>query len=160
MRKQLESLLPNVTKANLMLKAFSLTKVPLLFLTGCKVIEMNKTTCKLKMPFKKIVKNHLGSVYFGALSIGADACIGTLATQKIYESNHKINLIFKSFNAQFLKRAMGSTIFICEEGLEIESMVEKAISSKERVNQVITAFAVVGDEKVAEFKLELSLKLK
>lgn len=158
MRKQLETLLPDSTKANLMLKAFGLLKVPLLFATRAHVVDIDDHSCSIKMPFSKVVKNHLGSVYFGALAIGADAAVGLLASHKIYKLNRKISLVFKSFEAQFLKRAEGPTTFICEEGLLIDQMITDTLASGERVSKVINAYALTNGERVAEFKLELSLK--
>lgn len=160
MRKQLESFIPETIKANLMLKAFGLMKVPLLFATRAKVVNINDHSCSIHMPFTKIVKNHLGSVYFGALAIGADACIGLLASHKIYNKNENISLVFKSFKAQFLKRAIGETLFICDQGPLIDEMIEEAVKTKQRVTKVVLAHAMTQNEKVAEFELELSLKLK
>lgn len=160
MRKQLESLISEKTKSNLALKAFGFAKVPLLFATGARVTEITGTTCKIRIPFLKIVKNHLGSVYFGALAIGADACIGFLAFHKIRKREEKISLIFKSFEAQFLKRAVGPTDFICDAGEEIDQLISQTIESGERVHKKIKARAEVKGEIVAEFTLELSLKLK
>ncbi len=160
MIKQLESFLSAKQQANFKLKVFSLTKVPLLFLTGAKVVQIDSKKCLIQMPFNKINKNHLGSVYFGALAIGADACVGLLATDKIQQSGVKVSLIFKSFQAQFLKRAMGPTTFICEQGKEIDELLFRTLESHERQNKVISCYALCLDEKVAEFELELSLKKK
>lgn len=141
-----------------MLKFFSITKVPMLFFTGAKIRQIDEKTCIVQMPFMKFVKNHLGSVYFGALAVGADACVGFLAADKIYDSDKKVNLIFKSFRAQFLKRAVGPVQFICDEGSLIAEMLKETVATGERVNKVIPARAMVYDEIVAEFELELSLK--
>ncbi len=143
-----------------MLKAFGITKVPLLFATGARVTEIDSDHCVIRIPFIRIVKNHLGSLYFGALAIGADACIGFLAAHKIYYSGEKISLVFKSFEAQFLKRAEGATLFICEQGPEIDDMIAEALTKNERVTRKIKARAETNGEVVAEFTLELSLKPK
>ena len=140
------------------MRAFGFFKIPLLFATSPQVISIDEYHCKIKMPFRKIIKNHLGSVYFGALSIGADACIDMLATHKIMKSKKKINLIFKGFHAEFLKRAEGPVIFVCTEGRLIGQMIDEALTTGERVNQSIKATAYVHDEAVAEFELILSLK--
>ena len=160
MRKQLENILPEKIKANLMLKAFGVTRVPLLFATGARVHEINETRCCIRMPFIKIVKNHLGSVYFGALAIGADACVGLLAAHKIYNSGEKISLVFKSFEAEFLKRAEGKTDFICDEGETIDALIEEVLSTGERGHRKISARAECNGETVATFQLELSLKVR
>ena len=160
MRKQLESLIPENTKANLLLKAFAVTKVPLIFATGAKITNVSDESCTVRMPFLKIIKNHLGSVYFGALTIGADVCVGFLAAYKINKSNKNISIVFKTFQAQFLKRAVGPTEFICDEGNKIDKLIEKVITTNERVHKKIKARAVTNGETVAEFTLELSLKMK
>jgi hypothetical protein len=158
--KKVESYIPlkSTTKNTILLRAFGLFKVPLLLMTSPRVIELTPQVCRLVIPYRKIVKNHLGSVYFGALAIGADAVIGMLAIDKIKRSETKVNLIFKSFKAEFLKRAEGDTIFICDKGLEIDEMLQETLASGERVNRIIPAVACVNGEEVARFELELSLK--
>ncbi len=160
MIKQLESYLSQEAKANLRLKAFALTKVPLLFLTRAQVKSINDKKCEIDMPFSKIIKNHWGSVYFGALAIGADACVGLLATYKIDQSGESVSLVFKSFKASFLKRAMGRTTFVCDEGQAIDELLERTLQSDQRQHKTIKAYALVDQERVAEFELELSLKRK
>jgi len=147
-------------KSTLLLRTFGITKVPLLFFCSPSVEELSPTRCHVRIPFRKVVKNHLGSMYFGALAIGADTCIGLLAVDKIDRSGKKINLIFKAFQANFLKRAEGEAIFICEEGMLIDEMIAETIRTGERVNRPVKARAVVKGETVAEFVLTLSLKLK
>jgi acyl-coenzyme A thioesterase PaaI-like protein len=147
-------------KSTLLMRAFGLAKIPLLFMCSPRVIEISDSACKVLMPFRKIVKNHLGSMYFGAMAIGADTCVGMLATDKINQSGKKISLVFKSFKADFLRRAEGDTLFVCEQGEEMNAMIEKVIASGERVSVPFKAQAFVNGEVVAEFELTLSLKLK
>lgn len=142
------------------MKAFSLTQVPLLFATGASVESINDHDCVIKMPFIKINKNHWGSLYFGALSIGADAAVGLLAAYKIRKTSKNISLVFKSFESEFLKRADGPTRFICNEGHRIDELIQRTIESGERVHKKIHARAETRGEIVAKFQLELSLKLK
>lgn len=152
--------IPEPMRTTLVMRAFGFFKIPLLFLTSPKVLAMNETTCKVEIPFRKVVKNHVGSMYFGALAIGADTCVGMLAFDKIKKSKKPVQLVFKDFTASFLKRAEGHTVFICESGAMIDQMIQKAISTGERVNEPIPAKAYVGEDVVAEFTLTLSLKLK
>ncbi|MCB0377702.1 MAG: DUF4442 domain-containing protein [Bdellovibrionales bacterium] len=160
MIKQLQSFIPKTAQANLMLKLVGLTRIPLLFATGCKIEKLDDDVCVVKMPFRKLNKNHLGSMYFGALSIGADACIGIFAQAKIVKSGEKLSLIFKDFKVDFLKRAEGPTRFVCDEGKLIDKTIEEALATGERVSKSIPGYAMVGDQVVAEFVLTLSLKKK
>ena len=160
MQWQLNSLFSQKLRADLALKAFGLARVPLLFLARPRVVKIDDRHCQIEIPLRKLVKNHLGSLYFGALAIGADTCVGLLAFHKIQAVDSDIQLVFKSFAAQFLKRAEHHTQFICEEGEKIDRMIEKARSTGERVHEKLLARAECQGEVVAEFVLELSLKRK
>ena len=104
-------------------------------------------------------------MYFGALCIGADAAGGFIAARALQKvKNGKGSLIFKDFQAKFLKRPEGRTLFTCKDGLAIKEAVIRAEESLERVEIPVTIIATVpeksGDEPVAEFVLTLSLKVK
>ena len=94
----------------------------------------------------------------------ADVAGGYMAMKQIEKSKKKIALSFKDFQASFLKRAHGDTLFVCEQGEEVREFVEKVASSDERMNMPvnITAYTPedLGDEPVAKFVLTLSLKKK
>jgi acyl-coenzyme A thioesterase PaaI-like protein len=152
--------IPANLKHTLGMRAFGLFKIPLLFMASPRVIELSDKACQVEIPFRKIVKNHVGSMYFGALAIGADTCVGMLAFEKIKKSKKPIQLIFKDFTARFIKRAEGDTLFVCEAGAAIDELIELALTSGDRVHRAIPAKAFVGSELVAEFELTLSLKLK
>ena len=82
---------------------------------------------------------------------------------KINESGKNVSLIFKSLSANFLKRAEGDVYFSCVQGKEIAALVMQAIETGERVEmplQVVATVPSIDDERVAEFVLVLSLKLK
>ncbi len=150
---------PKPIRSTFLMRAFGFVKVPLLFACSPKVLELSDSRCLVEIPFRKVVKNHLGSVYFGALAIGADTCVGMLAMDKISDSGKNVSLVFKDFKARFLKRAEGPTVFVCEQGLEVAQLLAETLSSGERQHRTILAYAKVHDETVAEFELTLSLKL-
>jgi acyl-coenzyme A thioesterase PaaI-like protein len=151
-------------KANLYLNYFGFSKVPLLWLCHPKILTMNEEMVELKIPLKRRTKNHLNSMYFGALAIGADVAGGFLAFMKAENQGVKISLAFKGFNAQFLKRPEADVHFKCLDGHIIDQMLEQTIASGERVNQNVritaTCPSLSGDEPVAQFDLTLSLKVK
>ena len=148
--------------ATIYLRYFGISQIPLILFVRPSVFQINEKSAVIKIPFRRRVKNHLGSMYFGAMSIGADLAAGILAFRKIKEQNQHISLIFKNFNAEFLKRAEGHTYFSCNNGEIIEDLIKKAIESEERVEEEIQVTATVptefGDEPVAKFKLIMSLK--
>jgi len=126
-------------------------------------VNISDTRLEVKIRFNRRTKNHLNSMYFGVLSVGADVTGGFLAMKLIHESQSKISLIFKDFHADFLKRAEGDVHFICEDGLAIQDLVKLTEQTGERQNLPVHITAIVpsiSDEPVAKFILTLSLKKK
>ena len=152
-----------LTKANLYLKFFGFKKIPLLWFCRPKIIHLDSNSVEIKIPLRRRTKNHLGSMYFGALSVGADITGGFLAMLCIQNSKKKVALIFKDFKAEFLKRAEGDVHFQCTQGPDIVNLVEETISSGKRKNMVVYIDALVpsiSKDIVAKFELTLSLKEK
>lgn len=159
----LKKLLPEKFFGTVMLRYFGLTKIPMLFFCRPKLIENNEKTVTVSIALNRRTRNHLGSMYFGALAVGADCAAGLIAMNQIQRSGENVSLIFKSLSANFLKRAEGDVCFTCNQGIEITGLVNQAIETKERVEMPVTVIATVpdiSDEVVAEFVLVLSLKLR
>ena len=150
-------------KTNLFIKYFGFTKVPLIFYCKPKVVDISSDSVTLKIPLLRRNRNHVGSMYIGALAIGADLSSAILALNLVSKSKYKIIPIFKDLKADFLKRAEGDVHFVCNEGEKIKKMIDKVLKDKTRVNELINVIAYVpsklGDEPVAKFSLTLSIKV-
>ncbi|MDD2928828.1 MAG: DUF4442 domain-containing protein [Sideroxydans sp.] len=143
------------------LRVFGLARIPLLFYVGISIVELTPARMVIRIPLRRRTKNHLGSMYFGALCIGADVAPGAYAMYLIQRQPVRINMVFKDFQAEFLKRAEGDVHFICNQGKEIAALVAQAAASEERVEKQLDVLATVpsvSDEAVARFKLTISLK--
>lgn len=145
------------------LRLFGWLRIPLLGKTRPTVVELTEERCVVRLPLKRATKNHLGSMYFGALAIGADCAGGLIAVEQIRRRKAQVSLVFKSFQAQFLKRPEADVYFVCEEGAKIRALVERALACEERVTEPVNLRADVklpdgSWETVATFVLELSLK--
>ncbi len=162
--KRLLKLIPENMQATLLLRYFGFFKIPLLFFVKPSVVELSDNRVVVKIPLRRRTRNHLRSMYFGALSIGADCAAGLIAMRLIQKSSQNISLVFKSMDAEFFKRAEGNVYFTCEQGGEIAHLVAAAIDSTDRVETLIRVTAKVpdklGEEPVARFSLVLSLKKK
>jgi len=149
-------------KQTLALRAFGLFKIPVLFYCRPSVMHIDDNEAVVKIPLRRRTKNHLGSMYFGVLAVGADCAAGLLAMHRIRQSGKKISLVFKDFKAEFLKRPDADVHFVCREGSAVQKLVEETIRSGERVHQTLEIIATTpqlsGDEPVARFELTLSLK--
>lgn len=148
----------------LFLRYFGLTKVPMILYLRPRLMEWTKDRVVIKIPLARRSKNHLGSMYFGALAAGADLAAGFVAVAAIRESGQNISFVFKDMRAEFLKRVEGDAHFICDEPVLVADLVEKALETDERVDLLIpitvTCPKKLKDEPVAKFALTLSLKRK
>jgi hypothetical protein len=137
-----------------------LFKIPIILFVSPKIVSINSENCTTKIKLRRRTKNHLNSMYFGAMAVGADVAAGLHAFYLSEITNCKISLAFKSFGAEFLKRAESDVIFTCEEGKKIATMIEKSRIEGKRMNELIEVIAFNStNEIVAKFKMELSLKV-
>ncbi len=149
------------TRETFALLWIGLTKIPLLFYVGVSVAEISPERMVVRIPLRRRTGNHLGSMYFGVLCAGADCAAGAFAMHLIKQQSGNIALVFKDFEAQFLKRAEGEVHFACDQGNEIAALVAQAAASGERVEKQLDVIATVPSlsaEPVAKFKLTISLK--
>ena len=151
------------TKATWQMRFLGIIRIPLIFFCRPRVISISDTRLEVRIKLSRRTKNHLNSMYFGVLSVGADVTGGFLAMKLISESKSSISLIFKDFHADFLQRAEGDVHFICEQGIAIQNLVEKTEQTGKRQNlpvHIIATVPSISNDPVAKFKLTLSLKKK
>ena len=145
------------------MRLFGLTRIPLIFFCRPRVVSITDTSLEVKIKLNRRTRNHLNSMYFGVLSVGADVTGGFLAFECMRASKSKITLIFKDFHADFLKRAEGDVHFLCDEGQAIQELVRQANKTGERENMPVHIIATVpsiSKDPVAKFILTLSIKKK
>jgi hypothetical protein len=148
-------------RETLKLRAFGLAKIPMLLFCMPTVMDVSDAGCAVKIPLNWRTRNHLGSMYFGALCVGADCAGGMIAMFEVMRRKAPVSLVFKDYKAEFLKRPVGDVVFRCTQGEEIRGWVDQAINGDERVNGTVNLVATVptvSDEPVAKFALTISLK--
>ena len=143
-----------------MLFLLGLVKIPLIGYLRPKLISLDDESVKVKIKFRRRSKNHLNSMYFGALAVGADVSGGIHAFYFSKKHNKKVSFAFKGMKAEFLKRAESDVIFECRQGKLIEQIVLESFERKERINQnVIVEARNTDGEIVATFDMEISVKV-
>ena len=145
------------------LRLFGLTKIPLIYFCRPRVVSISEDSLEVKIKLGRRTRNHLNSMYFGVLSVGADITGGFLAMEYIRASKSKISLIFKDFQADFLKRAEGDVHFLCVEGSAIRLLIQKSEETGERESMPVYITASVpsiSPDPIAKFILTLSIKKK
>jgi acyl-coenzyme A thioesterase PaaI-like protein len=148
-------------RETLFVRLFSL-RVPVLLFLGPRVERLDDDRCEVSIRLRWRSRNHVGSMYFGALCAGADLAGGLAAARLIRARHPRVSLIFADVQGQFLKRADGDVRFACADVRRIAEAVASADASGERVTIPVEIVATVparyGGEPVARFTLGLSLK--
>lgn len=156
--------LKRLTHFKFFLWRFGHFNVPLIGHLKPQIITLTDQTIVVKIPLKRRSKNHLHSMYFGALAVGADIAGGMHGFYHAKKANVKISLAFKSFQAQFLKRPESDVYFVCEMGDVVKNMITQSQQTQQRINQLVMINAYTHyqhqAEEVAHFNLEVSLKVK
>jgi len=146
------------------LRYLGFTKIPMIFYVRPRIMEITDSTCAIKIPFNRRTRNHLNSIYIGALVIGADLAGGVMVLNKTQDQPAKIMPVFKDMKADFLKRVDADAIFTCQDGEKVNNLIQKVIDTGERHHEnlhiEVTAPEKYGDEILATFSLTLSLKVK
>ncbi|OGQ08329.1 MAG: hypothetical protein A3G32_07495 [Deltaproteobacteria bacterium RIFCSPLOWO2_12_FULL_40_28] len=155
-------MLSQAFKQTLAMRIFTFFKIPLLSYCKPWVVKLEPNYCEAVIPLNKRTRNHVKSLYFGALAIGADMAAGAFLMDTIRRSGQKVGFIFKDFTADFLKLAKSDVHFICTEGKKVRAVVQKTIQTKKRANTTVNIIAkcpkASGDDIVARFTLTISVK--
>lgn len=141
---------------------FGITRIPLIFWVRPRVVSLCESKSCILIPFKRRNKNHVNSMYFGALCVGADLAPGILTQYLLAKRQAKCSFIFKDFSADFHKRAHCPVLITCEEGEKISETIDMVIKTKKRQHVQLTmkAFDACADitEPLATFCITISLK--
>jgi len=134
-------------------------KIPMIGFVRPRIMEMDKEKVIIRIRLRRRTRNHLGSMYFGALAVGADLAG---AIHSVYFTGAKeMSVSFKSMHAEFLKRADGDVFFESKGGVIIREMIEESRDTGERLNRMVEVSARdIKGEIVAHFKMEISIKMK
>ena len=142
-------------------RLFLLSKLPAAFFCGVRVRYADEKKCVATVPYKWLSQNPFKSTYFACLSMAAEMSTGVLALAHIYKRQPSVSMLVSKVEGNFLKKAVGRTIFTCEDGLVIKQTIEDAIISNE--GKIITAKSYgrnAAGEIVAEFAITWSFKVK
>lgn len=142
-------------------RLFLLSKLPAAFFCGVRVRYVDEKKCVATVPYKWLSQNPFKSTYFACLSMAAEMSTGVLALAHIYKRQPSVSMLVSKVEGNFLKKAVGRTVFTCEDGLVIKQTIEDAIISNE--GKIITARSYgrnAEGEIVAEFAITWSFKVK
>jgi hypothetical protein len=138
-----------------------LFKIPMVGFVRPKLVQLDEKSAAIKVKLRRRTKNHLNSMYFGALAVGADLAAGLHAFYFAELSEKKMSFAFKGVKGDFLMRAETDIIFKSQDGALIQKTVDEALRTGERINQTIEVVADdLSGNRVARFEMIVSIKFK
>lgn len=150
-----------LTRFRWMLRLMGWFQIPLISYVKPRLIKLDAEEIRLKISLRRRTRNHLKSMYFGALAVGADVAAGLHVFYFCDELKKKPAFAFKGMKAEFVKRAETDVTFVCVEGQLIREQVLKSIETQERQNHWVNVLAMDDfGEVVARFQMEISVKIK
>ena len=143
------------------LHLFLFLKIPISWIAGVRLKEMNDEICITKVKFGWLNQNPFNSMFWAVQGMAAEFSTGFLCAEKIRKSGKKISMLVVHNQAEFTKKAVGRVTFSCLQGKELDAVLQKAIETGE--GQTLTLFSEGKDEKgdlVSKFAFTWSFKVK
>lgn len=151
----------SLKKMQWLLYLLGLFKIPLIGFVRPKLVSITEEEVIVRIKFRRRTKNHLSSMYFGALAVGADIAAGIHAFYFSKTMGLKVSFAFKGMNAEFLKRAETDVVFKIDQGLEVKKAIVNSKQTGCRNNIPVNVIALNKmDEVVATFEMIVSVKVK
>ena len=143
------------------LHLFLFLKIPISWIAGVRLKEMNDEICITKVKFGWLNQNPFNSMFWAVQGMAAEFSTGFLCAEKIRKSGKKISMLVVHNKAEFTKKAVGRVTFSCLQGKELDAVLQKAIETGE--GQTLTMFSEGKDQKgdlVSKFAFTWSFKVK
>ncbi len=140
-------------------KIVMLFQVPLDFIAGIRVREINEESCKVSVPFRWLNKNPFKSTFWAVLGMAAEMSTGALVKMYTYKLDPSVAIIVGDCSGEFIAKAKDLTTFVCNDGKRVAETVEKAIKTGEPQEVLCKAvgYSKAGEE-VARFTFTWKMK--
>lgn len=140
---------------------FMLLKLPAAFLAGLHVKNATLERSTVSISLHWLSQNPFRSIYFASLAMAAEMSTGLLAMARIYKKTPAVSMLVVGMESTFFKKATGTILFVCEDGLLFEAAIQKAVTSGESDSLTATATGTNQQgEVVARFVFTWSFKRK
>ena len=142
-------------------RLFLFTRLPSAYFAGVRVRETDEKKCMVSVPYKWFSRNPFRSTYFACLSMAAEMSTGVLAMMHSYQRRPAVSMLVVKMESGYFKKATGRTYFTCENGQEIQSAIDMAITSGAAQSCVTRSTGVNEQgEQVASFTITWSFKAR
>jgi len=145
--------------SNIKFPLYMMKSLPMGWLAGLRIRELNEHTCVTSVPFKYLTKNPFKSIYFAVQSMAAELSTATPCLLAVTGHKPSIAFIIVDLKATFTKKATGRTYFTCEDGHKAFEAVAKCIETGEATQATFKTTGKMKDGTVvSEFEFTWSFK--
>ena len=136
-------------------------KVPLNFMTGMRIRELNEESCKVSVPYKWLNKNPFKSIFWAVLGMAGEMSCGALVVMYTYRLKPSVSIIVGHCSAEFVSKGTDLTTFECHDGERIAETVKRAVQTGEPQDVLCrtTGYSEAGEE-VAHFTFIWKMKAR
>jgi len=133
--------------------------LPLAAFAGLRVSRLDEEGCSVRLPGGWRTQNPFRSTYFGAQAMAAEMSTGAPALVLVADATASVAMLVVGLEAGFSKKAVGETVFTCEDLPGMRAAIEAAAASSEPRTFVARSIGrdAAGDE-VAAFEITWSFK--
>ena len=151
----------NILKHPVKFRMFLFAKIPSAYFAGVRIKHIDEKKCEVTVPYKWFSQNPFRSTYFACLSMAAEMSTGALAMAYTYKLDPPVSMLVVKTEAEYFKKAVGKTTFVCNDGESLKATVEKAIATGEgqMFSALSTGFNKSG-EVAAKFLVTWSFKVR
>ncbi|MBM4306521.1 MAG: DUF4442 domain-containing protein [Deltaproteobacteria bacterium] len=148
-----------ILKNRLLFKMAMFFQVPLDFMAGIRLRELNEESCKVSVPYRWLNKNPFRSTFWAVLGMAAELSTGALVMMYTYKLDPSVAIIVGDCSGEFIAKAKDLTTFVCNDGKAIAKTVIKAIETGEPQEVLCKAVGYSkSGEEVARFTFTWKMK--
>jgi hypothetical protein len=136
-------------------------QVPLDFIAGIRLGELNEESCEVSVPYRWFNKNPFKSTFWAVLGMAAELSTGALVMMYTYKLDPSVAIIVGDCSGEFVAKAKDITTFVCNDGKLIAETVKKAIKTGEpqEVLCKTVGYSKLGEE-IARFTFTWKMKMR
>ena len=140
---------------------FTLFRLPAAWLTGVRLIHLDKKGATASIKHRWINQNPYSSMFWAVQGMAAEFPTGILLTDQIRKSGRNISMLVLNNKANFSKKATGRINFTCDQGEEAKRAIDTLIATGEPQTVWLDATGINQDgQRVSTFSFEWTLLLK
>lgn len=143
------------------LRLWMFKTLPLAFVAGLRVTEINADRCTVTVPYGWRTQNPFRSTYFAALSMAAEMATGALALTLVRAAPQPVSMLITGLSAEFVKKATDTVAFTCDAGPTLREAVQTALETGDGLTRTVEAVGrLPSGEIAARFTFTWSFKRK